>query len=141
MHQGHIDLRYVLHNLGYKRGLKGCEKQFGISRDDLDGVDGYFAVLLWHEYESRGNHRALETLLAYNIEDVVNLEYLMHAAYNMKISRTPFAAELALAVPPRPKVPFDADKEILFNIKRKLLHSAAAAGVSAGGPNRYPDFN
>lgn len=41
----HIDLRYVLHSLGYSGGLKGCEKQFSISRNDLEGVDGFFCYL------------------------------------------------------------------------------------------------
>ena len=42
----HIDLRYILASLGYRGGLKGCEKQLGIDRGDLKNVDGYFAVLL-----------------------------------------------------------------------------------------------
>ncbi|MCK5408606.1 MAG: ribonuclease H-like domain-containing protein, partial [Candidatus Krumholzibacteria bacterium] len=66
----HIDLRYVLTSLGYMGGLKMCEKQFGIDRGSLDGVDGYYAVLLWNEYVKSGNEHALETLMAYNIEDV-----------------------------------------------------------------------
>lgn len=44
--QAHIDLRYILASLGYRGGLKGCEKQLGIDRGDLKNVDGYFAVLL-----------------------------------------------------------------------------------------------
>ncbi len=44
--QVHIDLRYVLRRLGYQGGLKGCEKQLGIDRDELDGVDGFMAVQL-----------------------------------------------------------------------------------------------
>jgi len=47
LNQVHIDLRYVLRSLGYTGGLKGCEKQAGIDRGNLEGVDGYFAVLLW----------------------------------------------------------------------------------------------
>nr|NJM04815.1 ribonuclease H-like domain-containing protein [Desulfobacula sp.] len=72
--QGHIDLRYILKSLGYRGGLKSCEKALGLDRRDLDGVDGYFAVLLWRDYQRNQNEKALETLLAYNIEDVVNLE-------------------------------------------------------------------
>lgn len=87
--QPHIDLRYVLRSLGYKGGLKGCEQQLGISRNDLDGIDGFWAVLLWQEYERTGDRRALDTLLAYNIEDTVNLERLMVIAYNKKIGEAP----------------------------------------------------
>jgi uncharacterized protein YprB with RNaseH-like and TPR domain len=42
--QVHIDLRYVLKRPGYSGGLKGCERQLGLRRGELDGVDGYFAV-------------------------------------------------------------------------------------------------
>ena len=31
----HIDLRYVLSSLGYRGGLKGCERQMGMDRGDL----------------------------------------------------------------------------------------------------------
>lgn len=116
----HIDLRYVLNALGYRGGLKGCEKQFGLSRNELDGVDGYFAVLLWHEFTKTGNSAALDTLLAYNIEDVVNLEYLMYKAYNLNLLyQTPFENDLEIAVPPRPTVPYVPDTLVVEKIKRK----------------------
>ena len=41
--QAHIDLRYPLQSLGLKGGLKGCERQLGIARPGLEGVDGFFA--------------------------------------------------------------------------------------------------
>ena len=78
----HIDLRYVLKSLGYSGGLKKCERRLGIERGDLEDVDGYIAVLLWKEYQKHRNEKALETLLAYNIQDVLNLELLMVKAYN-----------------------------------------------------------
>jgi len=56
-------LRYVLKSLGYSGGLKSCEKALGLDRGDLDGVDGYFAVLLWRDYQKKHNEKALETLL------------------------------------------------------------------------------
>ena len=55
--QVHIDLRYLLSSLGYRGGLKGCEKCLGLDRAELDGVDGYFAVLLWNEYRKSGNKK------------------------------------------------------------------------------------
>jgi uncharacterized protein YprB with RNaseH-like and TPR domain len=102
-----IDLRYVLKSLGYSGGLKGCEAQLGIDRGDLTGVDGFFAVLLWNDYVQSGNEKALETLLAYNIEDVVNLETLMVMAYNMKVRETPFGQRLQIDLPARPEIPFN----------------------------------
>jgi uncharacterized protein YprB with RNaseH-like and TPR domain len=117
LRQAQIDLRYVLARLGFKGGLKGCEKKLGIGRGQLDGVDGYFAVLLWYEYEKYGDERALETLLAYNIEDTVNLERLAVEAYNRNLSATPFAEELALALPTPPSLPCNPDPACIERIR------------------------
>jgi uncharacterized protein YprB with RNaseH-like and TPR domain len=117
MNHAHIDLRYVLKSLGYSGGLKGCEKRLGLDREELDGVDGFFAVLLWNDYLRNGNGKSLETLLAYNIEDVVNLETLMVMAYNMKLKETPFSRSHTLPLPPQPAVPFAADMETIKRIK------------------------
>jgi len=113
----HIDLRYILARLGYRGGLKGCERQLGISREELDGVDGFFAVLLWDEYRRNRNIKALETLLAYNILDVVNLETLMVLSYNMKISNTPFAQTHCLPLPSQPEPPFTPDRATIEAIR------------------------
>ncbi len=115
----HIDLRYVLHALGYRGGLKGCERQMGIGRGDLDGVNGYMAVLLWREYRNRGDIRALETLLSYNIEDTVNLEKLACLAYNMLVSSTPFK-ENTLNHPEQSTIPFSPSREIINRLSQKL---------------------
>ena len=117
--QAHIDLRYVLASLGYRGGLKGCEKQLGLDRGELDGVDGYFAVLLWYDYLNQGNDRALETLLAYNAQDVVNLETLAVMAYNLKLRDTPFSADHCLQLPNPPPVPFAADAETIQRLRRE----------------------
>ena len=119
MDQAHIDLRYVLASLGYRGGLKGCERQLGLGRNELAGVDGYFAVLLWRDFRRRGNERALETLLAYNVLDVVNLATLMPLAYNMKIRHTPFADSHKLPVPAAPPLPFTPDRDTIERIKRE----------------------
>jgi len=132
MDQAHIDLRYVLAGLGYRGGLKGCEKQLGIDRAELDGVDGFFAVLLWRDYLRNNNQRALETLLAYNIEDVVNLERLMILAYNLKLQDTPFTASHKLAPPEPAQVPFQADTEVIERIRREyhyLIPPFAAGAI------------
>lgn len=120
LNHAQIDLRHVLARLGFKGGLKGCEKQLGLSRGNLDGVDGYFAVVLWREFVATGDERVLETLLAYNIEDTVNLERLAVEAYNRNVMATPFAAELMLPHPPPPPNPFVADYECVERIKRSL---------------------
>jgi uncharacterized protein len=124
LNHAHIDLRYVLKNLGYSGGLKKCEKAMGIDRGDLAGVDGYFAVLLWHDYKQNKNKKAIETLLAYNIEDVVNLETLMIMAYNMKIETTPFFDTPQLPIPQAPKIPFKPDLETIDRIRHHFISSS-----------------
>jgi uncharacterized protein YprB with RNaseH-like and TPR domain len=115
----HIDLMHVMRSLGITGGLKGCERELGLDRKELAGVDGYFAVLLWQDYVKNGNKAALETLLAYNIEDVVNLETLMVIAYNLKLRDTPFLDSHLLPRPKRPQVSFAADRDTIRNIRRK----------------------
>ncbi|MDA8165337.1 MAG: ribonuclease H-like domain-containing protein [Desulfobacteraceae bacterium] len=120
LEQLHLDLRFLLAHLGYKGGLKGCEKRFGLDRGELDGVDGYFAVLLWQEYLRSGNPRALETLLAYNVEDTVNLETLMVHAFNLNVAATPFADRYRLPLPVRPVHPYRADPLLVGRLKALL---------------------
>ncbi len=107
--QAHIDLRYVLKGVGISGGLKSCERQLGLSRPGMEEVDGFMAVLLWQEYRKHGTRRALETLLAYNVQDTVNLETLLVKAHNRHVGETPFAGSYRLAEPPAPRNPFTAD--------------------------------
>jgi uncharacterized protein YprB with RNaseH-like and TPR domain len=115
----HIDLRYVLKSLGIGGGLKGCEQRLGIKRPGLEEVDGYLAVLLWRDYQRHRNRKALETLLAYNTQDAVNLETLLVEAYNRKIQETPFALSHRLPAPSVPANPFTPDADTV----RRLLHA------------------
>ena len=114
----HIDLRYVLSSLGYRGGLKQVERDLNFDRGELAEVDGYFAVLLWNDYKQKKNHAALETLLAYNIVDTVNLEALMVHAYNAKIAHTPFAEALRLPTPATPENPFSPDLPTVRRLRR-----------------------
>ncbi|MBA3238709.1 MAG: ribonuclease H-like domain-containing protein [Parachlamydiaceae bacterium] len=73
----HLDLRYMLKEFGLQGGLKRIETQLGINRgSDLAGVDGFEAVRLWNQYK-RGNQGALQKLLRYNEQDIVNLKTLL----------------------------------------------------------------
>jgi uncharacterized protein YprB with RNaseH-like and TPR domain len=86
----HVDLRFVLASLDVRGGLKKIEEQFGFEReDDLKGVTGYDAVLMWRDFK-RGNKAALEKLIRYNAADVDNLEKLLVWAYKEKRKRTGF---------------------------------------------------
>jgi len=122
--QAHIDLLHVLRSLGYRGGLKGCERKLGLHRAELDGVDGYCAVLLWAHYVRTADRRALDTLLAYNILDAVNLEALMVIAYNLKLAETPFSEELRLPLPEPPANPFVADEDTISRIMRIRHYSS-----------------
>lgn len=82
--QMHIDLCFMLKRLGYKGGLKSIERQLGLSRSgETNGLDGMDAVRLWEEYQTYGGKRALDTLLAYNREDVINMAVLLEKGYNL----------------------------------------------------------
>lgn len=118
--QAHIDLRYVLASLGYKGGLKMCERRLGLDRHDLAEVDGFFAVMLWRDYMRTRRRETLETLLAYNVADVVNLAVLMPLAYNMKISDTPFAQTHQRSEVTPPASPFQADVATVDRIRRSM---------------------
>jgi hypothetical protein len=70
--QYHHDLMYDCWDCNLYGGFKGVEQQLGITRQ-LPSLSGLDAVILWREYRNRGDQRALELLLKYNEEDVVNL--------------------------------------------------------------------
>ncbi|HOJ92498.1 MAG TPA: ribonuclease H-like domain-containing protein [Dictyoglomaceae bacterium] len=79
-----IDLKelFIHHDLMYKcwernlyGGLKAVERKLGIERK-LKEVDGRLAVILWERYVRFDDKYALEMLLLYNREDVINLKIL-----------------------------------------------------------------
>lgn len=71
----HIDLMYHCWRKNLYGGLKSVERQLGIERRLL-GIDGYEAIKLWWRYVDSFDQEALDTLLQYNKEDVVNLRSL-----------------------------------------------------------------
>lgn len=83
----HIDLMYPLKKIGYSGGLKKIEVSLGMTRsDETAGITGLDAVRLWNKYE-RGNSEALETLIKYNTEDVVNLEKIIQMTHPRMIEQ------------------------------------------------------
>ncbi len=124
----HLDLRFILRSLGFRGGLKACEKAIGIDRGELRGVNGYTAVLLWQKYRE-GCLEALETLLAYNVVDTVNLEKLMVFAYNEKLRNYPFP-HLALSLPPKKIItPYQVHPEILQEINHEYWRAISQKEV------------
>ena len=69
------DLMYDCWRHGLFGGLKRVEEQLGIARRSK-GIDGWDAMRLWSRYEDGGDRDALEILLAYNRDDVLNLPVL-----------------------------------------------------------------
>ena len=119
MDQTHIDLRQLLASLDITGGLKKCEAELGIGRGVMTGINGLFTMGLWLDY-SRGNDRALETLLAYNVLDSVHLETLMVRAYNLKIRQTPFAKCNRLSeAEPFVNIPFTPHIPTIERLKRR----------------------
>ena len=99
-----------------KDGLRFCTPWQILVEGSLADVDGFFAVLLWNDYKSKRNEKSLETLLSYNIEDVLNLEYLMIEAYNRKLRDIPFKLD-GLSIPVTPENPFAIDASTVKRIQ------------------------
>lgn len=78
----HIDLRFAGARAGLSGGLKSIEKELGIDRgEDLDGVSGADALVLWSQYRKTGEQKFKEILLDYNAQDVLNLRHLTNTIY------------------------------------------------------------
>jgi uncharacterized protein YprB with RNaseH-like and TPR domain len=71
----HRDLMYDCWRCRLYGGFKAVERQLGIERK-LKGVDGREAVRLWWRYVDSFDLDALDMLLEYNKEDVINLKAL-----------------------------------------------------------------
>ena len=97
--QAHIDLRFALASLGYRGGLKAVERTLGLRRDPaIQGVDGFEAVRLWHYYR-RGDRRALQKLILYNLTDVVNMVELVETTVRLKQPQLAFPGEIMAHAP------------------------------------------
>jgi predicted nuclease with RNAse H fold/dephospho-CoA kinase len=76
----HVDLMYLCRRVGLTGGQKAIENELGLNlRQDLDGVDGFAAVLLWHKY-LRGDVNSLRRLIRYNRADIAAMGNLMDEA-------------------------------------------------------------
>lgn len=76
----HVDLMYLCRRVGLTGGQKAIEKELGVNvRQDLQGVDGFAAVLLWHRY-LRGDLEALKLLISYNRADIAAMGSLFDHA-------------------------------------------------------------
>ncbi|GAB7080991.1 ribonuclease H-like domain-containing protein [Megalodesulfovibrio paquesii] len=116
----HLDLRYPLKKAGLRGGLKAIEKTLGLDRGELDGVDGYAAVLFWQGYRATQDTRWLETLLSYNAADVLSLERLCARTHNLLVEGTPFDLLEQVPEPVPPENPIPAHAEIVRSVLARM---------------------
>jgi uncharacterized protein len=79
----HHDLMYDCWDCNLYGGLKSVERQLGICRR-LQGINGLDAVMLWQKYRECNDRKALDTLLEYNREDVLNLHKLRQKLWEIR---------------------------------------------------------
>ena len=58
-----------------------CDTCYSFLYKDMDGFE---AINLWNSYKNTNDIKKLESLLAYNYEDTVRLQWLMDESYNLK---------------------------------------------------------
>jgi len=75
----HIDLMYLCRRDGLTGGQKNIENELSLNfRENLKDVDGFAAVLLWHEY-LRGDTASLDKLIRYNRADIAAMGAILDA--------------------------------------------------------------
>ncbi len=71
----HIDLMFNCWKHDLRGGFKAVLRSLGIDRE-TEGLSGLHAIWLWERYSQENDLSALELLLKYNRDDVVNLKQL-----------------------------------------------------------------
>lgn len=106
----HLDLCPLLRLIGYRGGLKNCEKLLGIERHCSSGMDGARAARLWNIYAEIHDERALKLLLAYNADDVLSLRLLAERAYRRSMELYPHLGALRYGRVEPPEYDFQWEK-------------------------------
>ena len=120
--QIHFDVCFLLRRLQIKGGLKKIERKFGISRGALEDIDGYTAVILWKKFKQTKKKEYLETLLAYNNEDVINLEFLLYQAYNLLIEKEQTFTTPLKFLKKKIRNPFQANQRVVREVLGKRTY-------------------
>ncbi|MHA1732850.1 MAG: ribonuclease H-like domain-containing protein [Promethearchaeota archaeon] len=118
MPQVDFDTRFLLRRVGLTGGLKRVEEAVGLSRPGVDGIDGFGAVILWNLYEQSRRQEYLDTLLAYNNEDIINLPHLLALAYNGIVERGRMPFEHIPLPESKPANPREADAGVVEEVAR-----------------------
>jgi len=129
----HFDLFRISRKLGISGGLKQIENYLGISRNikNLDGIDGKTAIYLWKEYQLTNDTRYLDTLLAYNIEDAVNLEPILAWFYDRLRAKDGLPVKSLKDIPHNIHSPKQPNPEILKLVEEKYLNISNNDGNGA----------
>lgn len=130
----HIDLMYLARRVGLTGGQKAIENELGISvRDEVDGVDGFAAVLLWHRY-LRGDVEALEKLLQYNRADIAAMGFILDQVVNrLGFEKDLFSQDLEFSYWAGPQNWMSIDAEIVSK-PRDLTNKYTFADIFADHP-------
>ena len=83
-----IDLMDEAAHYGYRGGLKIVEKHFGFNRKTKECSNGKDAIRLWAEYIATREQASLDTLLAYNREDVLALPVVAKGILRLSLANT-----------------------------------------------------
>lgn len=97
----HLDMRMPLSSLGYRGGLKKCEKQLKFRRRFAPDCDGADAVHLWQQWRSKSDRESLRRLILYNIEDAYSLAWIAGRLLPRSMANFPLAQKVE--IPPRPE--------------------------------------
>ncbi len=74
-----FDLMMIYRGLGIWGGLKKIKQDLNITHPLLKDVNGFSAPALWEKHLN-GDPHALKVLLAYNVEDVIPMRFMVEDA-------------------------------------------------------------
>lgn len=83
-----VDLMDEAGHYGLRGGLKAIEKRIGFARTAEGCANGADAVECWRRWRDEGDAAALESLIAYNREDVFSLQCLALHLLGLSIENT-----------------------------------------------------
>ncbi|WP_457557564.1 ribonuclease H-like domain-containing protein [Candidatus Harpocratesius sp.] len=117
----HFDLFPLSRRLHFHGGLKEIESQFHLSRANLVGISGESAIILWKKYKKSGKKNYLNTLIVYNLADVMFLPKLLQEFYNkLRIKAQLPSKAMSLTVEPF-QLPIHPDLAIIQEIA-EIIH-------------------
>lgn len=83
-----IDLMDEAGHYGLRGGLKAIEKRVGFGRETVGCANGADAIECWRRWRDEADAAALDTMLAYNREDVLSLRHLVRHLLRLSLENT-----------------------------------------------------